>query len=64
VGRARWRTPARVVRKLFRSHGNAAAVLDGVADALGAPGARRFFRRALRGLRGEEELTNALRARA
>jgi hypothetical protein len=63
VGTARWRTPARILGKLFRSHGHAAAVLDGVADALGGPGARRFFRRALPGLGGEEELRNALRAR-
>jgi len=63
VGTARWRTPGRMVRKLVASHGDTDAVLSGIEDALGGPGARRFFRTALRQTK-DEALASALRARS
>jgi hypothetical protein len=62
VGTARWRTPGKIVAKLVADHGHAEHVLLGIEDALGAPGARRFFRRALRQT-SDEALIRALRAR-
>lgn len=63
VGNVRWRTPGRIVSKLCSVHGNEEAVLLGIADALGGPGARRFFRAALRQVR-DKALKDALRRRA
>jgi len=63
LGTARWRTPGRIVTKLVASHGHVDAVLDGIQEALGGAGARRFFRRAARQVR-DGNLAAALRARA
>lgn len=62
LGTARWRTPGRIVTKLVESHGHVAAVLDGIEDALGGSGARRFFRAAARQVE-DKALATALRAR-
>jgi len=62
VGTARWRTPGRIVEKLVASHGHAEHVLLGIEDALGGPGARRFFRRAARQVK-DDALARVLRAR-
>lgn len=48
VGRTRWRTPGRIVTKLVKTHGHADSVLQGIEEALGGPGARRFFLAAAR----------------
>ncbi|HEX5135510.1 MAG TPA: hypothetical protein VFY93_00930 [Planctomycetota bacterium] len=63
VGRTRLRTPGRIVTKLVRTHGHADAVLQGIEEALGGPGARRFFRAALRQVK-DDALAAALRAHA
>lgn len=63
LGTARWRTPGRIVTKLVASHGHVDAVLDGIAEALGGAGARRFFRTAARQVE-DEALASTLRARA
>jgi hypothetical protein len=62
VGNVRWRTPGRIVGKLVASHGQVAAVLDGIEEALGGAGARRFFRAAARQVK-DPALQAALRAR-
>lgn len=63
VGNVRWRTPGRMVKKLVASHSLAEPVLDGIAEALGGAGARRFFGIAARQVK-DEALAAALRARA
>jgi hypothetical protein len=62
VGNVRWRTPGRIVKKLVASHGDTEAVLAGIEDALGGPGARRFFGAAARQVE-DQALAAALRAR-
>ena len=62
LGTARWRTPGRIVGKLVASHGHTEAVLDGIEEALGGSGARRFFRAAARQVK-DAALAAALRAR-
>lgn len=63
VGRTRWRTPGKIVTKLVASHGHPDAVLDGIEEALGGAGARRFLRIAARQVK-DGDLAAALRARA
>jgi hypothetical protein len=53
VGRTRLRTPGRIVTKLVKTHGHVDAVLDGIEEALGGPGARRFFLAAARQVKDE-----------
>jgi len=61
VGRTRLRTPGRIVTKLVATHGHADAVLSGIEEALGGPGARRFLRTAARQVK-DDAIAAALRA--
>jgi hypothetical protein len=62
VGNVRWRTPGRMVTKLVASHSHVKSVLDGIEDALGGSGARRFFLAAARQVQ-DQGLAASLRAR-